>query len=132
MPPFLRVFMEPVTDPQAQVAICGLMFLALLDMVFGVTEAVAISHDFSSHKLREGLVRKLTNLGMVAAADIVDGMLLGGLELGFQPVLMVVCVSLIVMELASLLEIYAKVHPEMTDAVWYQMLAKSKGEKTGA
>ena len=63
---------------------------------------------------------------MVIAADVVDGMLLGGLELGFQPVLIVVTVSLALMELWSLLEIFAEIHPEISDSAWYQMLLRSK------
>jgi hypothetical protein len=30
------------------------------------------------------------------------------------------------MELASLMEIYAEMHPEISEASWYQMLAHSK------
>ena len=62
----------------------------------------------------------------MAAADIVDGMLLGGLELDFQPVLMVAAVSLTLMELWSLLEIFASIHPEISNSAWYQMLLHSK------
>lgn len=97
-----------------------------MDVVFGVANAVFVQHNYSSHELREGLIRKLTNLGMVAVADVIDAMLLGGLELGIQPVLLTVTVSLAVMELSSLLEIYAEMHPEISDAEWYKMLLRSK------
>jgi hypothetical protein len=56
-------------------------------------------------------------------------MLLGGLELGMQPVLMAVCVSLALMELGSLMEIFAEMHPEISGAAWYQMLAHGKEQK---
>jgi phage-related holin len=97
-----------------------------MDVLFGVLNAWFFQHDFSSHEFRQGLIRKLTNLGVVVAADVVDAMLLGGLELGFQPVLLTVTVSLALMELVSLLEIFAEMHPELTDSPWYQMLAHSK------
>lgn len=126
MPTYLDVFIQPIRDGRAQVAIVALMVLALLDVVFGVINAAFIQHDFSSHEFRAGLMRKLSNLGMVIVADIVDGMLLGGLDLGFQPVLLTITVSLAVMEIASLLEIYAEMHPEISDAEWFKMLLRSK------
>ncbi len=122
----LRVFVQPIADPKAQVAVVSLLALAALDVLFGVLNAWFVQHDFSSHEFREGLIRKLSNFGVVIAADIVDAMLLGGLDLGFQPVLMTVTVSLALMELASLMEIYAEMHPEISEASWYQMLAHSK------
>lgn len=122
----LEVFLQPIRDPRAQIAIVALFILALLDILFGVINAMFIQHDFSSHKFREGLIRKLSNCGIVVAADIIDGMLLGGLELGFQPVLMTATVSLALMEVWSLLEIFAAMHPEISGAPWYQMLLNSK------
>lgn len=122
----LNIFLQPVQDPQAQIVIIALAFLALLDVLFGVVNAMLIQHNFSSHKFREGLIRKISNFGIIVAADIVDGMLLGGLELGFQPVLMSTAVSLALMELWSLLEIFAEIHPEISDSPWYKMLCKSK------
>lgn len=122
----LEVFIEPVSDPKAQVAVVALCLLAALDVLFGVLNAWFVQHDFSTHEFREGLIRKLSNFGLVVAADIVDAMLLGGLELDMQPVLMAVCVSLILMELGSLMEIFAEMHPEISESVWWQMLATSK------
>lgn len=126
MPQFIEPFVTPIIDPQAQVAIIAMMSLALLDVMFGVANAWFVQHDFSSHEFRSGLIRKLSNMGMVIAADIVDAMLLGGLELGVQPVLITVTVSLALMELVSLMEIFAEMHPEIIDTTWYQMLAHSK------
>lgn len=125
MNPF-EVFIAPIIDQKAQIAVIALCILGLLDVLFGVLNAVFVQHDFSSHEFRSGLIRKLSNLGMVAAADVIDAMLLGGLELGYQPVLLTITVSLALMELASLLEIYAEMHPEISDAAWYQMLLRSK------
>ena len=122
----INVFLRPVADPKAQVAIIAMMALSALDVLFGVVNAWFVQHDFSSHEFRSGLMRKLSNFGMVVAADIVDGMLLGGLELGVQPVLLIVTTSLALMELVSLLEIFAEMHPEISDTPWYQMLAHSK------
>lgn len=119
-------FLAPIQDDKAQVAIMALMILALMDVIFGVVNAMFVQHDFSSHELRAGLIRKLGNLGMVAMADVIDAMLLGGLELGMQPVLMTITVALSMMEVMSLLEIFAEMHPEISDSAWYQMLLRSK------
>lgn len=121
-----QYFLAPIQDDKAQVAIMALMVLALLDVLFGVINAWFVQHDFSSHEFRAGLIRKLGNLGMVAMADVIDAMLLGGLNLGIQPVLMTITVSLAVMEIMSLLEIFAEMHPEISDAPWYKMLRDSK------
>lgn len=119
-------FLKPIMDDKAQVAVIALMILGFMDVAFGVLNAMFVQHDFSSHEFRSGLIRKLSNLGMVAAADVIDAMLLGGLELGYQPVLLTITVSLALMELWSLLEIYAEMHPEISSADWYQMLLRSK------
>lgn len=119
-------FLAPIQDDKAQVAIMALCILALMDVIFGVVNAMFVQHDFSSHELRAGLIRKLGNLGMVAMADVIDAMLLGGLDLGVQPVLLTITLSLAVMEVMSLLEIFAEMHPEISDAPWYQMLLRSK------
>lgn len=119
-------FIAPILDDRAQVAIIALMVLALLDVLFGVVNAFFVQHDFSSHQFRAGLIRKLGNLGMVVMADVIDAMLLSGLALGIQPVLMTITVSLAVMEVMSLLEIFAEMHPEISDAPWYKMLRDSK------
>lgn len=119
-------FFIPIMDTQAQTAVIALCILGLLDVAFGVLNAMFVQHDFSSHDFRSGLIRKLSNLGMVAAADVIDAMLLGGLELGCQPVLLTITVSLALMELTSLLEIYAEMHPEISETSWWKMLARSK------
>lgn len=122
----LNIFLDPIRDPQAQIAVIALFLFSLLDVLFGVINAMIIQHDFSSHEFREGLIRKVSNFGVVVAADIVDAMLLGGLELDFQPVLMTITVSLALMELWSILEIFAEIHPGISEAPWYKMLLHSK------
>ena len=119
-------FIAPVLETKVQVAIIAMFLLAFLDVIAGVANAWYFQHDFSSHKLREGLIRKLVNFIVVVAADIVDAMLLGGLNLGFQPVLMTVVVALAIMELGSLFEIIAEINPEISKSDWWQMLAHSK------
>ena len=122
----LDPFIEPLRGTAAQTLVIALLALSLLDMLFGSVNAMFIQHDFSSHKFREGIVRKLSNLGLLCVADIVDALLLSGIDLGFQPIFIVVGVSLALMEIWSLLEIYAEMHPEISDTDWYKMLLRSK------
>jgi len=122
----LEPFIEPLRGTAAQTLIIALLMLSLLDVLFGTANAMFVAHDFSSHKFREGLIRKMSNLGLMVMADIVDAMLLSGIDLGFQPIFLVVGVSLSLMEVWSLLEIYAEMHPEISESDWYKMLLRSK------
>lgn len=122
----LDPFIEPLRGTAAQTLIIALLMLSLLDVLFGTANAMFVAHDFSSHKFREGLIRKLSNLGLMCMADIIDAMLLSGIDLGFQPIFITVGVSLSLMEVWSLLEIYAEMHPEISESDWYKMLLRSK------
>ena len=122
----LEPFIEPLRGTAAQTLIIALLMLSLLDVLFGTANAMFVAHDFSSHKFREGLIRKLSNLGLMVMADIIDAMLLSGIDLGFQPIFLAVGVSLALMEVWSLLEIYAEMHPEISESDWYKMLLRSK------
>lgn len=124
--PVLDPFIEPLRGTAAQTLIIALLMLSLLDVLMGSANAMFVQHDFSSHKFREGLIRKLSNLGLMCVADIIDAMLLSGIDLGYQPIFLVVGVSLALMEVWSLLEIYAEMHPEISDTDWYKMLLRSK------
>ena len=122
----LEPFIAPLRGTAAQTLIIALLMLSLLDVLFGTANAMFVAHDFSSHKFREGLIRKLSNLGLMCMADIIDAMLLSGIDLGYQPIFMAVGVSLALMEVWSLLEIYAEMHPEISESDWYKMLLRSK------
>lgn len=127
----IEFFIAPFLDDKAQVAIIALCAFMALDVIFGSVNAIS-KHVFTSHKFRDGMVRKLSNLGLVLAAAVVDAMLLGGLKLGWQPVLLTVTVSLALMELWSLLEVFADMHPEISESEWYKMLVRSKADKRDA
>lgn len=134
MPPYIDLFLTPVRDNLvAQVAVEAMILLSLLDVVMGWANASFIQHDYSSHIFREGITRKLMNLGMVCAASVVDTMLISGMDLAALPIgipdgSVIVAFSLAFcgMEMSSLLEIYAESHPDVSDAPWYQMLVRSK------
>lgn len=127
MPHYIDVFLSPIRDnPIAQTLTVGLFILAALDVIFGVVNAWFIQRDFASHELRKGIIRKLGNFGLLVMAIILDGLLLGGLDLGFQPLYVAVATMLVLMEVASLLEIFAEMHPELADSEIYKMLRRGK------
>lgn len=127
MPQYVDVFISPIRDnPTAQVLTVGLLLLALLDVIMGAANAWFFQRNFQSHEFRKGIIRKLANCGLMVVALIMDGMLLGGLDLGFQPIYVTVGVALALMEVASLLEIFAQMHPELADSEIYRMLRHGK------
>ena len=132
MPAYIDVFLSPIRDNTvAQVLTVGLFILAAMDVLMGVLNAWFVQHDFASHKLREGIVRKMANFGLMLMALILDGMLLGGLDLGFQPLYVAVSSLLVLMEVASLLEIFAEMHPDLADSEIYRMLKHGKENADG-
>lgn len=120
---FLDVFFAPVRDCfPAQVGIIALMLLILLDWVFGIGNAL-MKHEFSSEKMRMGIGHKCSELGFILVAIIADGMLLSGLDLGFNgPILTAVAMYLCIMEFGSLLETFAKINPELADSPVFRLL----------
>lgn len=121
MPP-LDVFLQPVRDGQAQVAIAAVLLLTLLDVFFGIVNAL-LHKEFRSDAMREGLGHKSVSFGAMVVAAIVDGTIMGGLDLGYPaPVLVAVCVYLALMEISSLLETWGKLWPAFADSPIYQLL----------
>ena len=117
MPIWIEVFESPIRDnPTAQVAISAMLLLTLLDVLFGLLHAL-VSHTFSSQKMREGIGHKCTSLGFVAVADIVDGTIIGGLDLGFSSPVLV-------------LEQFVAINPQLGDSPIFRML--NVAEKQGA
>lgn len=124
----MQVFVRPITDnPTAQIAIAAVGILIMLDVITGFTGA-AITHTISSQKMREGILHKFTELVLVVLATIIDGALLGGFDiLGGDPVLLVTCGYIAVMEVSSILELVAKYNPEIAGGGILSLFEK-KGE----
>lgn len=128
VPPFIEVFILPITDSKvAQVAVTALFIFVLLDVLFGMAHA-CLSGTFSSTKMRQGISHKLAEFGYAVAALIIDGTIVGGLNLGFPaPVLVSTCVMLCVMELTSLMEILNKMNPQLGELKVFKILNDVKG-----
>lgn len=126
MPPY-EAFLTPIKDPMSQTAIVGVLLFILLDFLLGIGGAVMTS-TFSSEKMRAGLLHKYTELCAVAMGVILDGILAGGLELEFQPVLLATCAYVILMEVGSVLELVKKYNPDAEGLVgWLTSRVMPKG-----
>lgn len=132
LPPYLDVFIAIVRDNTiAQTATVAVLALILCDWVFGIGAAIA-RHEFESAVMREGLWHKCAELGLLFVGIIVDGALLGGFDLGYSaPVYTALCAYICVMELGSLLEIFAKMNPELGDSGPLKLLASTTSHNEG-
>ena len=122
LPMFVDAFAQPIRDsPATQTAIVAVLLLTSLDVLFGLLNAICIQHDFKSETMRLGIGHKCVSFGFMVVADVVDGLLIGGLDLGFaSPVLNAACVYLCIMEIGSLMEIFAEIRPEVKDTpLWH-------------
>ena len=120
----LETFLSPIRDCfPAQVAILALLVLILLDWIFGIGNAL-MKHEFSSGKMREGIGHKCSELGFVVVGIVMDAMITSGLNLGFDgPILTTITLYLCVMEIGSLLEIFAKINPQLGNSPVFKLLA---------
>lgn len=123
LPLFIDTFLIPVRDSQtAQVAIAAVLILILLDIVFGIGNALA-SHTYSSEKMRQGIGHKCTELGFMLVGVVVDGTIAGGFDLGYTaPVLTAICAYLCIMEIGSLLETFALMNPQLAGSAVFKLL----------
>lgn len=113
----MQVFIRPIIDnPTAQIAIFSVLILICIDFIAGFTGA-ALTHTISSQKMREGALHKFMEIILMVLATVIDGALLGGFDiLGGDPILVVTCAYLSVMEIASVLEIVGKYNPDLTES----------------
>jgi len=119
----LETFISPVRDCfPAQVAIIALLFLILLDWIFGIGNAI-IQKEFSSEKMRQGIGHKCSEMGFIVVGVIMDAMITSGLDIGFEaPILTTIAVYLCIMEIGSLMETFAKINPELGNSPAFKLL----------
>lgn len=109
----IHLITEPISETSAQVGTLCVLVLTGLDVMAGCLSA-HLHNEFSSHKLRDGLIRKMQNILLMCGALFADVALLGGLQLPFSPCYLALCTAFIVMEIKSLLEIWNADHPEVS------------------
>lgn len=128
-PIFIDVFLSPLRDNGvAQVAFMAFCFLMLLDILLGYAAAVK-GKSVKSAKMREGLWHKTGELGVVAVGDVLDGMMLGGIDMPFSaPVTTAMIVYLAINEAVSCMENAVKLDPELGDKRFFRVLMETLNE----
>lgn len=111
-------FVAPLMDQKSQVAIVTIFFLIALDLLVGIVGAW-VTHTFSSEKMRAGLLHKFMELSAIALSIILDGALIGGIDLALQPLVIATCVYIGIMETGSILELIKKYDPDAEGLVGY-------------
>ena len=126
----IEPFIIPVRDAQAaQAAIIAVLVLIVLDIVFGLANAL-IHREYSSQIMREGIAHKCAELGFILVGIVVDATIISGIDLGFAaPVLMSVCIYLCIMEIGSLLETFAKMNPALADTPLFKLLVSTHANR---
>lgn len=114
----LAHFAAPIRDSRVQVAILTVLLLVVLDLLVGIVGAI-MTHTFSSEKMRAGLLHKFMELSAVALSIIIDGALIGGLDIATQPIVVATCIYISIMEVGSILELIKKYNPDAEGLVGY-------------
>lgn len=126
MPIYLYAFLAPIQDnPAVQVMLVAVLILIVADLLFGMLGAV-VQKDFQSTKIREGLAHKCSEFAFLLVADVIDALLFAGVQLPFEIpngcALIVVGVALILMEIASLMEIATRINPKLSENPLFKIL----------
>lgn len=103
--------------------------MMLADIITGFTGAV-VRHDISSIKMRDGIVRKIMILVLIAVAYVL-GVGLGHVS-GINakiPSTEIVCWYVVVMEIASILENISKAWPEFSGTSLFKYISKIAGDE---
>ena len=119
----IHTFLSPVCDSTvAQIGITAVFILILLDIIFGLANALW-QKKYSSEKMRQGIGHKCAELGFILVGLVVDATIIGGFDLGFQaPVLITICVYICLMEIGSLLETFADMNPHLANSPLFKLL----------
>lgn len=126
MPLFIYAFWAPIKEsPAVQVMLFAVLLLIVADLVFGMLGAI-VQKDFKSTKIREGLAHKCSEFAFLLVADIIDALLYAGVELPFEIpngcALMIVGIALIVMEIASIMEVATRINPKLSENPLFKIL----------
>lgn len=92
--------------------VAGTLVFIVLDFVTGIMKGAA-NASIDSSTMRKGLWHKVGSVAVIVLAILIDFMF-GHLDLGFPTVLTPgVCVYIVLMEIASILENVGEINPEL-------------------
>lgn len=119
---------EIYLSPEACTAIvCALVFL-VFDILVGFVCAI-VRHDFKSQVMREGIGHKAVIVLIIVLACLLEvaSHLVDGITVDI-PLVITVCVYVILMEVASVLETIKQTYPELAGSGIFDLF----GDKEGA
>lgn len=123
------IFIYPVLhDQAAQVLIVASVIFMMLDVIFGAINA-SMKGQFSSSIMREGIGHKCSELAFIVVGIIIDAVISTGVTFPLnvdEPILKVICIGILIMELGSLMEIWAKMNPKLANLKIFKILASVK------
>lgn len=126
MPVFIRPFVSPIADDTtAQVLITAAILFMMLDVLFGAINA-SMHGEFDSGIMRAGIGHKCAEMGFILIGVIVDAVISVGVEvpIGIEgPILKLICIGILLMELGSMMEIWALMNPKLKTIKIFQILA---------
>ena len=125
-PIWLYAFWAPIHESSTvQIMLVAVSILIVADLVFGMIGAI-VQKNFQSTKIREGLWHKCAEFAFILIADVIDALLYGGVNLPFEipngSAMMVVVTALIIMEIASLMEIATRINPKLIENPLFKIL----------
>lgn len=107
-----EIFIEPIRNNV--VLVLAALAFTLMDFLLGFIGAV-LREEVSSKVLREGIGHKLASIAFIIVADLLDAVIGTGNLIGIEPVMVVACIYLILMEIISCLENIRKINPDLRD-----------------
>lgn len=130
MPLFLYAFWAPIHENlPVQVMILAVAVLIILDFASGMLGAI-VNKNWDSSKIRQGLAHKSAEFGFLIVGDVIDAMLFAGIDLQIDIpngcALGFVALSIILMEISSIMENAVRIDSNLGKNRFFQLLASAK------
>lgn len=116
------MFFAPLDEKSFVLLVIVLIFIGL-DVLVGVARSFML-HEFSTAKLREGIVHKATLIVILLLAWLCDTAMLHVPELGMQQfILFAAEVIMFFMELTSIFESLVKLNPSLSESKFWGLFS---------
>lgn len=128
MPPIAIPGFIEFTEPEIW-AVMGAFLMMVLDVVSGFAGAL-VQGKVSSTKMREGLGHKAMLVLLIVLAVFVQALSLHIGDMGWSvPLILPVCVYIVVMEVASVVENVTDAYPSLKDSPIVKLFDRAEGEE---
>ena len=126
----LSEFLLPYSDHLVMILLVSFVVMMVLDFVSGIAKALS-EHEFSSTKMREGILHKSSLIIVIVTFGILQTCLNAGASFGFDiPALDIIITLLMVMELSSVFENVCEMSPTLANSKIGELLMKKTGDSS--